>query len=309
MSIKEVTEDGPEEKEGHVSSEGPSTVAAPKLRALSLGAGVQSTVAFLMSCRGELPRLDVAIFADTQRERRRTYAHLEWLESEAKRYGIPIVRWTRGDLGADYLAGCVQGGRAAGAERSASIPVFTRGQQEEAGMVPRQCTREYKIDVIRGVVRTLLGIAPGARVPRGTVVEHWLAEQWFGITTDEIRRLRQAEHWWIRHRYPLVFDVPMSRANCLAWLAKNYPGRGVPRSSCIFCPFHSNAEWRDLRDNDPDEWAYACDFDRKIRHQVGLDGEAFLHSSRVPLDQAPIDDADPRQGLLWNQECLGMCGV
>ena len=40
----------------------------PTLRILSLGAGVQSSVVLLMSIKGILPRLDAAIFADTQWE-------------------------------------------------------------------------------------------------------------------------------------------------------------------------------------------------------------------------------------------------
>ena len=37
----------------------------PVLNVLSLGAGVQSSTLLLMSCRGVLPKLDAAIFADT----------------------------------------------------------------------------------------------------------------------------------------------------------------------------------------------------------------------------------------------------
>lgn len=37
-------------------------------RVLNLGAGTQSSVIYLMMCRGELPPADVAIFADTQWE-------------------------------------------------------------------------------------------------------------------------------------------------------------------------------------------------------------------------------------------------
>lgn len=37
----------------------------PRLKVLSLGAGVQSTTVLLMSWAGELPPLDCAIFADT----------------------------------------------------------------------------------------------------------------------------------------------------------------------------------------------------------------------------------------------------
>jgi hypothetical protein len=52
-----------------------------------------------------------------------------------------------------------------------------------------------------------------------------------------------------------------------------------------------------MRDNRPDEWADAVDFDRQIRsgnargnaNGKPLLREAYLHASRVPLDQAPID--------------------
>jgi hypothetical protein len=63
------------------------------------------------------------------------------------------------------------------------------------------------------------------------------------------------------------------------------------------CPFHGNRQWRAMRDERPSEWADAVDFDRAIRagnaraNETGSEllGEAFLHRSRLPLDQAPID--------------------
>ena len=48
-----------------------------KLRVVSFGAGVQSTVMLLMAAKGELsPMPDVAIFADTQFEPPHIYEHL-----------------------------------------------------------------------------------------------------------------------------------------------------------------------------------------------------------------------------------------
>ncbi|MCX4094507.1 hypothetical protein LBW94_019320 [Nocardia sp. alder85J] len=48
-----------------------------------------------------------------------------------------------------------------------------------------------------------------------------------------------------------------------------------------------------MRDHRPEEWADAVDFDRRVRKggasAAPLDGEAFLHRSRVPLEIAPID--------------------
>src|SRR5690606_37800588 len=58
------------------------------LKVLLLGAGVQSTTVLLMSCRGLLPKLDAAVFADTQWEPSEVYEHLEWLTGEAAIAGI-----------------------------------------------------------------------------------------------------------------------------------------------------------------------------------------------------------------------------
>lgn len=43
----------------------------PRLRALSLGAGVQSTTMLLVAAEGRIPAFDVALFADTGWEARR----------------------------------------------------------------------------------------------------------------------------------------------------------------------------------------------------------------------------------------------
>jgi 3'-phosphoadenosine 5'-phosphosulfate sulfotransferase (PAPS reductase)/FAD synthetase len=69
-----------------------------RLKVLSLGAGVQSTTVLLMSCRGVLPKLDAAVFADTRWEPTEVYDHLDWLTEEAAKAGIPVHRVTNGDL-------------------------------------------------------------------------------------------------------------------------------------------------------------------------------------------------------------------
>ncbi|WP_433894799.1 hypothetical protein [Streptomyces sp. CA-111067] len=56
--------------------------AAPTLRVLSLGAGVQSTRLLLLAAEGRLPKLDAAIFADTGWEPRAVYEHLDRIERE-----------------------------------------------------------------------------------------------------------------------------------------------------------------------------------------------------------------------------------
>lgn len=290
------------------------------LQVLSLGAGVQSSVLLLMSCRGELPRLDAAIFADTQWEPKAVYSHLGWLEEQAKAAGIPLYRVSEGNLRAEGIAF-----RQRAEQRHASIPLFVLNLDGSNGMINRQCTYQYKIRPIeRCMKREILGLAPGQRAPKSPVID-----QWFGITSDEIYRMKQSRDKWKRHVYPFcgfphnaeaLIGRRMNRQSCIEWLKINYPDHPAPRSACIACPFHSDEEWRKMRDNDPESWVDAVDFDHKIR-QADKEGQKkrgllvglpFVHSQRVPLDQVDLTtDVDHGQGLLWGmgEECTGMCGV
>ena len=252
----------------------------PALRILSLGAGVQSTTLLLMSCEVILPRLDYAIFADTGWEPASVYEHLDRLTAVAASVGIPVLRVSKGNLRSDITDP---------AHRYASIPYFVRNPDGSEGMAHRQCTSEYKLNPIRRKVRELLGAPPPdfRRVPRGPV-----AEQWVGFSTDEIGRVSDKfAVRYMRTRYPLL-ELDMDRKGCERFL--RYRGwTSVAKSACVGCPMHGNRQWRDLRDNHPGEWADAVALDAAIRkggsHAMPLNGEAFLHRSRVPLDIAPID--------------------
>ena len=141
------------------------------LRVLSLGAGVQSSTVLLMMKTGEIEPADLAIFADTQWEPKAVYEWLDYLEAESS---IPVIRVTTGDIRDDLIHGHEK--------RFASIPVYIKSPVGGAreGMVRRQCTHEYKIKPIRAEIRERLG-----GNLRGKIVE-----QVFGISLDEVRRMR-----------------------------------------------------------------------------------------------------------------------
>lgn len=272
--------------DGHVQEAEEAEEVSPTLRLLSLGAGVQSTTLLLLAVEGSLPKPDGAIFADTGWEPAAVYAHLDRLEKVAEGVGIPLYRVSRGDLRADATDP---------AHRYASIPYFVRNPDGSDGMGRRQCTSEYKLAPIRRKVRELLGAKPPAyrSVPKGRV-----AEQWVGFSTDEVGRI--GDKFSVRYlitRYPLL-DLGMSRKDCQRWLGARGWGATV-KSACIGCPYHGNRQWRDLRDNRPGEWADAVAFDAQIRkggaRGLPLNGEAFLHRSRVPLSIAPIDRVTYRE--------------
>lgn len=78
----------------------------------------------------------------------------------------------------------------------------------------------------------------------------------------------------------------------------------------ITCPFHGNAQWRNIRDTSPSEWADVVEFDVAIRqgnaraNATGnpLLGQAYLHRSRVPLSDAPIDHVTAAEWAALQQE-------
>jgi hypothetical protein len=266
----------------------------PRLRALSLGAGVQSSTLALMSAVGEVERVDCAIFADTGDEPIAVYRHLEYLESVLP---FPVYRVRRpGGTLAEHMIRAT----ATKSVRSASAPFFTK---DPDGMLPRQCSKEFKVRPIVAKVRELVGLAPGQRGPSSPIVE-----QWIGISLDEAHRMKPAESRWIRNRYPLV-ERRMTRRDCLAWLDE----RGFPRppkSACVYCPYHDQEGWRRTRAV-PADWQKALAVDAGIRAGMrGMRGTVYVHRQLVPLDQVDLSRPEDRgQGDLFGEECEGICGV
>lgn len=304
---------------------------------LSFGAGVQSTTLLVMSCLGKLPKLDHVIFADTQWEPAAVYDHLEWCKDFAARHGITIDVRTAGNLRQDLIEFWGQR-KSADGKRHASIPAFVKNPGESAvkelpllnesevvwldggrGLVRRQCTGTYKIDVIEKYVRQdVLALKHRQRWPLDPVVR-----QWIGISRDEMGRMKRSVRPAIVFWHPLIesealsrrrpgqmFPDGLSRRDCLNWLASvgiNQP----PRSACIGCPFRRNREWRMLT---PDEMANAVEVDRLIRSgnrerkANDLIGDPYLHESLVPLSEVDFGaDDDERNG--FGAECDGVCGV
>ena len=161
-------------------------------------------------------------------------------------------------------------------------------------------TSEYKISPLKKAARQLLGYPHPRRVPRGVYVE-----QAIGISTDEFTRAKDSGVRYLRNVFPLI-DLGWDRARCVEYLAARGFGRTV-KSACVGCPFHGNAGWRWIRDNDPDGWVEAVEFDKAIRDgypratEQGqpLRGQYFLHRSCQPLAEVDLDPhaADTKRHL------------
>lgn len=285
------------------------TGPAPILRVLSLGAGVQSTTLALMAAHGAIERPDVAIFADTQWEPRAVYEHLHWLMSPNV-LPFPVRIVTVGSLRENVLTR-----RNSSGGRFVAVPWFTIGKDGKKGRGRRQCTREYKLDPMAREIRKLLGKGPRERIRRHAV------KVMIGISRDEAHRAKPARVQYMKNEHPLL-DLGMTRRDCYKWLRDHdYPVVEVweattvkapwpPKSACVACPFTDDERWRDRKIRTPEEWQDAVFIDQQLRlgDARGMHATEFVHDSRVPLDQAPLDH-DERQPDLFGEECEGMCGV
>jgi hypothetical protein len=264
---------------------------------ISLGAGVQSSTLLMMADRGEI-KIDgqviipkYAIMSDTGNEPQKVYEWLNFLQSKVT--NIEIVLTNNGHIVDDILKGIENN------ERFASVPFFTKDENGKTGILWRQCTSEYKINGVRKEIRRLLGYGSRQRVKEKIRL-------WMGISTDEIQRVKPSGVKYIENTFPLI-DYDMSRFDCLEWFRKNdlpLP----PRSSCIICPYHSKDHWKDMRENDPESWKMAVDFDKKIRHMPKLKAEVYLNRACVPLDEVDLG-SDQLEIDDFINECEGMCGV
>ena len=273
---------------------------------LSLGAGVQSSTLALMAARGEVtPTPTAAIFADTQAEPASVYKWLDWLEAEIARspFPFPVVRITKGSLTTESLRLRTRV-RSVGKPWSKSlIPAYIKNPNGSKGIMGRSCTYDYKVMALIREQRRRAGIKRGQKQVTVT--------SWIGISFDEIQRMKPSRVVWVQHRWPLI-ELEMNRADCLAWMqAKGYPR--PPRSACVYCPFHSDHEWKRLKNEEPEEFARAIKFEVDLQATkaatANMRGVPFLHSSLQPLSAVNFDSVDPRQSDFFGNDCEGLCGV
>lgn len=264
---------------------------------ISLGAGVQSSTMALMTACGEItPMPAAAVFADTQAEPAGVYSWLDWLE---KQLPFPGIRISRGSL--EVEASRVRISKTGNFYQKHTVPAFTREAGKPSGLLMRQCTTDFKIEPLIRKAREIRGVKTNKVI------------QWIGISTDEFLRMKppRKEHaGWLKNRWPLI-EAGVSRQDCLNWMAKKgFPK--PPRSACVFCPYHSDAEWLRLKQEEPEEFERAAVFEERYKSAFAavpsFRGEVFLHRSLRPLREVTFK-TDKKINDAFNNECEGMCGL
>lgn len=270
------------------------------IRFISLGAGVQSSTMLFMAAEGAFGYMpNGAIFADTGDEPDSVYHWLKFLQAQPFPFPIHVVSRGRplSEASLEHRTS-----RKSGALYTRTlIPAFTINPDGSGGMLQRRCTREFKIEMIVKKQKELVGIKRGEKDIKVVSL--------IGISTDEAHRMKPSRIPWVQNEYPLI-DIRMSRKDCLDWMKS----RGLPkppRSACFHCPYHSDAEWLRLKNEEPEAFQRAVEFERLFQEKTKADevtlGVPYLHASRRPLDQVVLKEDN--QISLFGEECEGMCGL
>lgn len=279
-----------------------------KYNYLSLGAGVQSSYLALAAMHKVItPMPDAAIFADTGSEEPGTYKYLEFL-IDILPYPVHIVK--KGNLEEETLKVRTFTKDQKHAKKGDTylkriIPCFGKMPNgEKIAAVGRSCTADYKIQPVTSLIKRLSN-KPTPKTP---------VTQWLGISYDEIQRMKDSPKKWLIHRFPLI-EKRIHRQQCIEWIKEQgYPE--PPRSACYYCSFHSDDEWRRIRNEDPELFKKAVDYDKTLRethknHNKTMKMETYLHRKCLPLDEIDFDSDEDKGQQTWDfmAECTGLCGV
>ena len=276
------------------------------MKILSCGAGMQSSALHLMSCenalakiRGEppvwpqVPIYDISIFCDLGFEPPWVKKQVEFLANAGHSCGVPLVILDS-PLYTDFMENF-------GERRTISIPWWTIKEDGHKSKMPRNCTIDYKVELISKYVRwELLGYKKGQRLREEDKKAH---EMHMGFSAEESRRCKESPNPMFVNKFPLV-EMGLTRADHFAYI-KDVWGLETKASACSFCPFHKNYFFKFLRENEPEQYAQVVGVDELLRDKnpkPPMDSDLFISRSRKRLMDLTDEDCN-------DAECFEYCGM
>lgn len=280
------------------------------MKILSFGAGMQSTALALMSCDNaiaqtlgrpvpfpKVPVYDAVIICDLGFEPPWVQAQADFVGQKCRSVGIfytsldaPLYQ----DLIRDF-----------GKRRVVSIPWWTLSDDGHKSKMPRNCTLDYKVDLISKYVRwELLGYRKGQRLKEEDKKAH---EMHMGFSAEEKQRCKENPNPMFVNRFPLV-DMQLERRNNYAYI-KDVWGLDTKASACCFCPFHRNYFFQYLKLHEQESYQRLVEVDNLLRDnspKPPVNSELFISRSRKRLGELTPQDCNDAEcfalngRLIWN---------
>jgi hypothetical protein len=269
-------------------------------KVLSFGGGTQSAHLIEEHFRGNL-EYDFIIFSDTGAEPEFIHEQVKWWQRRQKEYSnkTPFIITSHSSMigGLEEMLM-----RYIHTEyQRFQMPVYfnrideNTGEEVPAGLMPRQCTVDFKIipvkQAARKAVMVQMGLKPTQRIPKDVA---FIID--IGFSYDEINRVslyQSPQYKYMYLSYPLV-EEGISTEESIQYLEENqFPSK---RSRCYLCPFNCDdkdigMDWMEIIKDEPLSFLKACYFDEQLR-KVQSQGKKnmlsipYFHYKRIPLKEA-----------------------
>lgn len=238
----------------------------------SYGGGTQSVAIAALIVQGKLPKPKLVVIADTEKERSTTWAYADAVTIPAlEKIGLTLHRLSKSEWAYNHDDLWNRKG-------TILIPAFT-DKSGEKGKLTGFCNAYWKRDVMENYLRRVHGLRERDM------------RRWIGYSIDEGTRvwkcMNGSEYKAGRIRLPLV-ELALKRRDSIQ-LVEDMGWPTPPRSACWMCPNQTDAEWLDLKENSPAEFALAVKTEREMRER---DPHLWLHEDCVPLDTVNFSRPD-----------------
>lgn len=259
------------------------------MKILSCGAGMQSIALALMSCENkkygikyqQVPVYDAVIFCDLGHEPPWVYKQVEFIKKACEDVQIPFYILDT-HLYQDYMDNF-------GKKRVVSIPFWSIDENGKKGRMRRNCTLDYKINIIAKFVRiNLIGYRKGQRIKPEDIKAH---EMHLGFSFEESNRCKENPHKMFVNRFPLM-DMKLTRADNYKYILEQW-GLDTKASACNICPFHTNYFFGYIKNNHKRDYQDILKFDEVLEKEqpnTKIRSKLFISKSRKRIKD--LDDND-----------------
>ena len=250
------------------------------MKIVSFGGGVQSTALAVLAAQGKI-EVDAFVFSDTGFEQSIVFEFLEkYTLPMLEKAGIPF-----------HIAKCEDyAGKLHGKSVYANWllpPFFHLDGKSEIGRQPAYCSTNWKREVVRKFLKKTYNAKN--------------YEMIFGFSTDEQHRAaRMKSTAKYKNDFPLL-DLQMRRGDCVALVERTFNAE-PPRSSCYFCPNHTQVEWREVMNSVDREKVIALD--KSIRTAILDNVTCYLTADCKPIDEIEFNE---KNETLFSRLCSGDC--
>jgi hypothetical protein len=250
---------------------------AENVEVWSCGGGTQSGAIAALIGDGTLPKPDLCLMVDTGRERSSSWDFVNaFICTQLAKVDLELIVIPKEDFATvDLIA----------LNGDILLPGFT-SQNGSIGKLPAFCSVEWKKRVVERYMRSI-----------GTVS----CRKWMGMSCDEMKRVRTPDCLWMQIWYPLIFELHMTRLDCIQKIRSTGYKGPIPHSACWMCANHSDEEWLEMKMYQPEDFSKACALE--VAMQI-KDPHFWLHPSCKPLAEV---DFTAQYTMFADRGCTGGC--